>query len=179
MRIGIDLDSTLIIGRAIDFAAKDLGYEFKEEHNVDYGLSYFPEDMRQRVFEMFEDPKIMCDLVEPIEGSQETIKKWNAEGHDLILITARNLNIGKETIELVKRLYPEIKDINIIGMSISKEACFISKFLDVWIDDNPRDLIIAKKLGIRTIMISNKYTKYNQKLINDFETYKKVQDIIL
>ncbi len=178
LRIGLDLDNTLILSKTIDIASKKLGYKFKEESSTDYQLNCFPEDLRQKVFEMFENPEFMCDLVKPIKGTQELIKKW-AKKHDLILITARSLSIGRRTIELVNKLYPQIKDITIVGGNASKEEQFKLKFLDYWIDDNPRDVLIAKKLGINTIMVSNKFTKYNHNIRDNVEWVKVITEVKL
>lgn len=179
MRIGIDLDSTLIKLPVYDIVSEEFSQSVKEEDNKDWHLSVFPDQIRHRIFQLFTDPVAMCDSVEPIEGTQETIEKWSSEGHDISLITARDLSIGLKTIKMVNKFYPSIKDINLVGMGTNKESVFKIKFLDVWIDDNPVDLLSAKKLDIRTIMVSNKYTKYNHHIRNEVEWYKSVKDIVL
>lgn len=179
MRIGIDLDSTLIKLPVYDIVSQEFSQDVKEEDNKDWHLTVFPDQIRHRIYQLFADPVAMCEKVEPLKGANEKLLQWEKEGHDIILITARSLAIGRQTIKMVERFFPMIKDINLVGLGSSKESVFKSKFIDVWIDDNPYDIMMAKDLGIRTILISNKYTKYNHHIRDRVEWVKAVKDIVL
>lgn len=161
MKIGIDLDSTLVETHAAAVAAIELGYEIGNKDVTRWNHLNFPEDLRARIMQYFLDPEHMCTLAKPIEGSQETIKKWVNAGHEIILITARAEPIRKGTIEMVNRLYPEIKDINFVGMDQSKISVMLEKNVDCWIDDAPHGVLDSLSLNIDTYLISNNYTKYN------------------
>lgn len=180
MRIGIDLDSTLIKLPVYDIVSQEFSQDIKEEHNKDWHLTVFPDQIRHRIYQLFADPVAMCEKVEPLEGTYEKLVDWCLfENHDIILITARSLAIGRQTIKMVERFFPMIKDINLVGLGSSKEGVFKSKFIDVWIDDNPYDVIMARDLGIKTVLISNKYTKYNHHIRDRVEWVKAVKDIVL
>lgn len=179
MRIGIDLDTTLIKLPCIDIASEELGYKFKEQDNLDWNFSIFPENLRQRVYQMFSDPEIMCDKITPLEGSQNKIKEWKEAGHEIILITARVSEIRPKTIEMVNHFYPEIENINFVGFNESKLNLMLELELDIWTDDSATGVLDSLNLGIKTYMISNKYTKYNWHLRDRVEWFKAVKDISL
>lgn len=180
MIIGVDLDSTLITMTVCGKAAKELGYDYTDVDVIDWYQSNFPEDMKKKMFEMFLDPVIMSHNAEPIEGSQETIKRWTDNGHKIVLITARGEQLHESTIDLVARLYPEIKDVNFVNFNESKIDKMIEKGIELWVDDAPHGVIDAMSLHVPTIMVSNKYTKYNWKVKNHPRLkgiVKKIADI--
>lgn len=180
MRIGLDLDSTLIKLPVYDIVSQEFSQDIKEEHNKDWHLTVFPDQIRHRIYQLFADPVAMCEKVEPLDGAYQKLVQWSLdEEHDIILITARSLSIGRQTLDMVKKFFPMIKDVNIVGLGGSKESVFRSKFLDVWIDDNPYDVMLARDLKIETFMISNKYTKYNHHLRERVKWVKAVKDVIL
>lgn len=186
MNIGIDLDSTIIKMRAVELASKSLGYPFTDKNAVVWDHHNFPKDLREKIFALFEDTKIMCDDVQPIAGAQTKIKQWVEAGHNIILITARNPPLHEGTIQLIKKHFPEITDINFVGQTESKKNVMIDKKIDVWIDDAPHGIEDSLSLGIKTYLISNNYTKYNwdsRKLQVEYPTLlqvvKLVYDIIL
>lgn len=178
--IGVDLDSTLITMTVCGKAAKELGYDYTDVDVIDWYQSNFPDDMKRKMLEMFVDPVIMCDDVEPIEGSQETIKRWSEAGHHIALITARGPALHAPTVAMVNRLYPEIKDINFVNFNESKIDKIMDKGVEIWVDDAPHGVIDALSLHVPTIMVSNKYTKYNWKIKHHPRIHaivKKIQDI--
>jgi len=159
--IGFDLDSTLIETHAAEVAATALGYKIKDKDVTHWNHLNFPEDLRKRIMEYFVNPIFMCDQAKPIEGAQETIKRLTKAGHSIVLITARAEQIRERTIEMVKRLFPEITDINFVGMDQSKISVMLSKKIDFWVDDAPHGVLDSISVGINTILVSNNYTKYN------------------
>jgi len=175
--IGIDLDSTLIETHAAAVASEQLGYPYKNKDVTHWNHLNFPEDLRKKIMDHFLDPHHMCDQALPIEKSQQTIKQWSDAGHTIVLITARAEPIRAKTIEMVNRLYPEIKDINFVGMDQSKKDVMIEKEIDFWIDDAPHGIIDALSLGIDTYLVSNNYTKYNW-IVKDKPELKGVVKIV-
>ena len=179
-RIGIDLDSTLIMMTVAGRAANQLGYDFTGVDVIDWYQSNFPDDMKNLMLEMFKDPQIMCEESEPIEGSQDKIREWIEYGHEVILITARGKELEPRTIKMVNSLYPELTDINFVGFDESKIDTLIGKEVHIWIDDAPHGVIDAMSLHIPTILISNNFTKYNWKVKNHPRLHaivEKVADI--
>ena len=178
--IGVDLDSTLITMTVAGKAAKKLGYDYKDVDVIDWYQSNFPDDMKHMILSMFNDPVVMSEDVAPIEGSQETIKRWSEAGHRIVLITARGTALEPSTIKLVNQLYPEIEDINFVNFNESKIDTMIAKGIDVWIDDAPHGVIDGMSLHVPTIMVSNNYTKYNWKVRHHPRLHaivKKIADI--
>lgn len=178
--IGIDLDSTLINISVPTKAARQLGYDYTDKDVVDWDHKNFPDDMRARIFELYNDPKIMCEEAEPIKGSAQKIKEWTDRGYKIVIITARVAGIVKETIEMVNSMYPEIEDINFVNFNASKIDKFIDKKIDVWIDDASHGVIDAMSLHIPTVLISNKYTGYNWHVRNHPKLHhitKRVENI--
>lgn len=178
--IGVDLDSTLIKMTVCGKAAKMLGYDYKDVDVIDWYQSNFPDDMKHMILSMFNDPVIMSEDVEPIEGSQKKIKEWSESGHRIVLITARGTALEPSTVAMVNRLYPEIKELNFVNFNESKIDTMIANNIDVWVDDAPHGVIDAMSLHIPTIMVSNNYTKYNWKVRHHPKLraiVKKIDDI--
>jgi uncharacterized HAD superfamily protein len=173
--IGVDLDSTLIETHAASAASMELGYDgYKDQDVLHWNHLNFPEDLRKKIMEYFTNPTFMCDQAKPIEGAQETITRWSKAGHSIVLITARSEPLREKTIEMVKRLFPEISDINLVGMEQSKKSVMLSKKIDFWVDDAQSGVLDSMSLGISTIMVSNKYTKYNWPL----KTHQGLSDVV-
>ena len=175
--IGIDLDSTLIETNAALVASTELGYEYKNKDVTHWNHLNFPEDLRKKIMEYFVDPIYMCDKAKPIENSQEIINKWILAGHKIVLITARVESLKEKTIQMVNRLFPEIKHIHVVGMEQSKKSIMLSEKLDFWIDDAPHGVLDSMRLGIPTYLVSNNYTKYNW-IVKDNPGLKGVVKII-
>jgi hypothetical protein len=136
--------------------------------------------MKHLIIDMFNDPFVMCEDVEPIEGSQDTIRKWANAGHEVVLITARGPALEEPTRRMVSALYPEIRDVNFVNFNESKIDKLIEKNIDVWIDDAPHGVIDSMSLHIPTILVSNSYTKYNWKVRHHPRLHgivKKIADI--
>ena len=83
--IGIDLDTTLVMLNVVSRAANELGYTFDETDTHTWNQSQFPDDLRNRIFELFVDDEHMnsCD---PVPGSTDKIKEWSDAGHDIHII---------------------------------------------------------------------------------------------
>lgn len=178
--VGVDLDSTLIKMTVCGKAAKKLGYDYTDVDVIDWYQSNFPDDMKHMILDMFNDPFVMSEDCEPIEGSQEKIRQWTDAGIGIVLITARGEKLVPSTIEMINSLYPEITNINFVNFNESKIEKMIEKKLQVWVDDAPHGCIDAMSLRIPTFLISNNYTKYNWKIRNHprlCAIVKKIEDI--
>lgn len=171
--IGIDLDSTLIETNAAEIAAKDLGYAIGNKDVTRWNHLNFPEDLRAKIMEYFMDPAHMCDHAKPIEGSQSAITAWTNQGHTIVLITARAESLRDHTIQMVNRLFPEIKEVHVVGVDQSKKSVMLEKQIDFWVDDAPHGILDAISIGIPTYLISNNYTKYNWE-VKEHESLKGV-----
>jgi hypothetical protein len=175
--IGIDLDSTLIETHAAAVAAKELGYMIHNKDVTRWNHLNFPDDLRKKIMEYFLDPVHMCDEARPIERTQETIKRWTSAGHKIVLITARAEPIRIKTVEMVQRLFPEITDVNFVGMDQSKKSVMLDKKINFWVDDAPHGVLDSLSIDIKTILVSNAYTKYNWDVKTDTRLHEVVKII--
>lgn len=161
MIIGIDLDNTLINHhiQAEDLAAKNLGIKHYPKCN-DWNFSNFTEEHKIEIMRLFDDPFFMginCNV--PVEGSQEKLYEWSMMGHKIIIITARNKPIRKETKHLVDEFFPIVKRIRFVDIQKSKRHIMLDEKIDVWIDDAPHGVETSCQLGIETYLIYNEETK--------------------
>ena len=181
MNIGLDLDSTLIKLPCIELASKELGFDFDETHVEDWQFKkVFPEILRHRVFEMFADPKVMCDKVTPIDGTQNKIKEWCNKGHRLTIITSRIDSLQYKTVEMINKFYPEIEKVTFVGFNQSKKEALIENKIQLFVDDGPHNIEVAMEIpNLVCILLSNKYTRYNWYLRDKVNLVKAIKDIQL
>jgi 5'(3')-deoxyribonucleotidase len=158
--IGIDLDTTLVMLNVVTRASKELGYDYGETDTHTWNQRQFPDDLRERIFELFVDDDHM-NSVDPIPGSVDQIKKWSDDGHTIHVITARAAGIRDNTIKLVERYYPSVNGVHFVDHSQTKIPTMKSLSVDLWIDDAPHGVEESIEHGFETYLISNKYTKYN------------------
>jgi FMN phosphatase YigB (HAD superfamily) len=179
MIIGLDFDNTLVYSRrsAVKVAAKDLGIKVDFSAPRDYNFSGYPEVLRKRIYELFRSPEFSCDL-EIVHGAQEKLREWNRLGHRLVIITARDLPIREATDKFIRNNFEVVDEVHYVDMSSSKVDKFKELKIDVWIDDSPIDAPEAVKLGIKTCLISNSHTPYNNHLVGDRSIAIKVYDKI-
>ena len=164
LNIGVDLDSTLIEAHAVNNAAKKLGYNISQKDQLTWNKHEFPKDLQELILEYYALPAEMCHAAIPIEGAQAKIKDWSERGHNVILITARGENLKDETISMVNRLFPEIKEICFSGYNEPKASIMSDKKLDIWVDDAAHGIEEAIELGIDCYLVSNNNTKYNHSI---------------
>ncbi len=160
MKIGLDLDTTLVDLPVVDRISKELGLNYKDSDPHAWDFSPFPPQYLERAKQLFKDPSFMCELI-PYPGTKNKIKEWAKDGHELILITARSPLVHNGTRKMVNKHFPEIKTIDFVDTGESKKNLFIKYKLDRWIDDAPHEIIHALDLGIRTFMVCNEVTPYN------------------
>jgi deoxypyrimidine-specific 5' nucleotidase type C protein (NT5C) len=159
--IALDLDGVLCGLKVVDVASELLGFNHKEEHSTDWNMMCYPEELRLKIIQFFSDPVVMCDKVKIIPESQKKVKEWFDKGYDLHIITARVPEIRFKTLEMLDTHYPEIKKIHFVNFNESKKDKLREINPDLFIDDNPDNVLTSMELGINTLMVSNKFTKYN------------------
>ena len=179
MRIGLDLDNTILESKLFELTFKEFGKKYV--HPIDWPMSNFPKNIRDELWKRFNSTYYMChsDVVAPIKNSIKKLRDWKKEKHELIIITARNKEIRLETRKMINKLFPMITKIYFVSCGEKKENVLKRLKLDVWIDDNPTDVLSAIKLGIDTYLISNEKTKYNHDLrkrsdVKWFESIEKI-----
>ncbi len=176
MIIGCDLDGVLVGLKVVEFATN----KTKDESDVqDYAYSHFTEDIRQLIFSYFHDPVMMCEKIKVLDGVKETLDAWKSSGHTLFLITARAKPIREATLKMVERLFGGIfQDVRFVNIDENKTEVLKELGVDIFIDDAPHNVLAAYK-DIPTVMVSNKYTKYNHHLREQVKWVKVISDINL
>jgi hypothetical protein len=173
--IGFDLDNTLIHMSVMKRISSELNLRLPEQS--DWQFSEFPQNIRDRVFELFKDPAFMCEDVKPIWGSKAFLRRLGDMGHSLRMITARAKEVKTDTISLVREHFPQIETIQFVEPHETKREIMAENKLDFWIDDAPHEVINAIELGISTILVSNQNTRYNWKVKDDPRLLKVVSSV--
>jgi FMN phosphatase YigB (HAD superfamily) len=171
--IGVDLDGTLL--NIAEAEMKLLSNYNIYDYPTDWGFKDYPYEVRQLLYKMFKTPEIMCDL-DPFPGVTNKVNEWKSKGYDLIVITARDKEIEQETKKFVWELFQLPC---IVLNSHDKKQAFLDTGINCWIDDNPENVIIAKNMGILSILISNITTPYNWHVRNKVNWVEALTDIKL
>lgn len=175
--IFLDLDNVLVVSNFVDLASKEAGHDLKEEDITTWDFANFPENVRQLIFKYFNNPTVMCDTVKVVEGTVDWIKKYKSE-NDIYIITARNEQIAPDTLVMLDRIY-DLKNIKKVIFERDKVK-IMKDFNDVlFVDDSPHNIMSAQEAGIYSVMISNKYTKYNHYMRDKVRWEKVLTDIKL
>lgn len=165
MRIGIDLDDTILRNNVIEIASKAYGLDFSKRDVYDWEFSNFPKNVKDLIYLLYKEPSYMVDNAEFINGSIKKLKEWSMLGFEVYIVTNRPMEIRKATIEKFKNLLP-ITDIYFSNGS--KKEILKELNLDVWIDDAPHGILEAIELGIEKVyMVSNLETKYNWHILEN------------
>lgn len=186
LNIGLDIDQTMYNLDVIEKTSELLGLNYKStdvKHWVydKHRVNGFPKYFTDIVYAHFDDPNYMGNL-KLFDGVYDKLKQWKYDGHKLYVISARRPSVYIATVKMLKRdfNYPknpmtcksqwELERIcNDMFESIhfvehktdAKLNLFKELELDVWCDDNEKDIENACYMGIKTYAINNKYTQYN------------------
>jgi len=171
--IAIDLDDTIVENNAVEEISKRMGLNYTTEDVVTWGYDCFPEEVRTRIYKLYENKKYMSNL-KPMVGAQETITFLKKERHRLLCLTSRCLKIRRCTRNMVRRLFPEFED----TFFSSKLPFLIGNKVDYFIDDNPQYCQQAASSKIKTILLSNSRTPYNWNLKASARSYEGYLQVI-
>ena len=160
LNIAIDCDNVLFHNDIPEQVISDLNINADISKIYQWELDELGIAGKKECYRRFKDPSYMCSL-KPIWGNKQKIKEWHKQGHHLICVTSRDLKIYRETIDMIKLHYPEIKTIRMLGDY--DKTCGIYD-CDVVIDDSHHTVKQAMPLRrIKKIFfISNKNTPYNK-----------------
>jgi uncharacterized HAD superfamily protein len=165
LKIGIDLDQTLVELNITKSVIQDYHLSYFKYRNHDWRFTNFPKFITDEIEKRFHSPYWMCKRAKPFKGAYLKLREWKDKGNEIILITARDKEIREETKRFVRKNFPRIfNKIIFVNKGERKKNIFIKERIDIWIDDNPEDCKAAVDLGIKTYMISNEDTFYNHYL---------------
>jgi len=178
MRIAFDLDDCLV---DLDSEVEKIfiKYNMKKFAPINWYLSNYPEPIRSETFELFSDPKRMCNL-KPFPKAVEVIDKLKKLGHNVIVITARDLEYKEQTIEYVQNLF-NVKCF-VTEPNKSKLDILLSEKIETFIDDSPVHILEYQKAGINMIMVCNENSLYNHHMkehVITIENMNELYDLII
>lgn len=159
MVISIDLDHTtfddpLLTSLFKKYGIRDLG-------TVSWGLEGMPEELVQEARASWLDPKRMGNL-KLLPGALDKIKSWVGSGHEVNIVTARDLSIEAETVALVDReLGGLITNTLVVGPHTNKLPHLINLSTDCWVDDSAQQVQKCLQWGMNSILITNSNTPWN------------------
>lgn len=168
MKIGIDIDEVLANMNFVlnQYQYEVHGNEFTRESYKNFALHHSWNCTREeadKIFEDFMDSHQFSRMV-PIEGSVEATKKLVEDGHELVIVTARNLRIFDETIDWLDKHFPEL--FSNVHVSQSKKQPGKRKWeicrdenIDVMIDDGPHIITDCSRNGIKSIVMDGPWNR--------------------
>ena len=159
LRIGVDIDNTLIHIPVIEYINHKYGTDYKYSDFTEWGLSNFPKAIAEDVQRQFTNPDFMC-RARGYMWSYPTIRDWHAAGHKLYAVTRRHPCLIRDTKIQIEKEFPGMfEDFFFVSPSDSKARLLKKVDADIHIDDWDVDDSIFS--GIKTWLITNDYTHYN------------------
>lgn len=159
MRIGIDIDNTIVDTRKSVFKYKR---KSKFKHNKGYYLEWSKKEQEEFLKEYVEEIQKHAEVKEYAKEAIDLLKEM---GHDIVIITYRDNLLSnktkKNTMQYLKEhtiYYDEI----VFGAFNKGKVCK-EKHIDLLIDDSLENIKSAVQVGISVLvypMFYNKNTKY-------------------
>lgn len=194
MRILFDLDETLYVGDIVKVAVKQLIEEgnvsipYSGADAVDFNFSNFPENLRKKIFTLFQDPNIAALHKKPISGAYAFIYHLKMIlDYEIGILTARPVQLHEATRYCLWRDFPDI-EWNFIGFanqtnghkaSISKRELLQKYSPTHYFDDYLGFCEEAAEVDIENIfLIQNKHTGWNNGLIPKHDRIKPIKSIL-
>lgn len=184
MRIGIDIDDTI---SKTNEKLIEKAYIYDKEHVKGRG---FKDKDAYSFMEMFYWSVLDVDgfmktvrkgdfflTLEPMDGAAEVFKRLHDEGHILILITRRSDNLAtkmktKKWLKQKGFIYDKI-----YFKALQKADIGIKEQLDLFIDNDEKNIYEALDKGINSLLMSSKYTK-NVKKVKKVNNWEEIYNYI-
>lgn len=146
MRIAIDIDSTLH-DYWVQFAAaarKRFGVDLPYEHQVTWTVDRLrPEQLRACIRETHRDENVLAAV--PYPGAVETVRRWHAAGHFILITSHRALECNEATSRWLTQIdLPH----DLLHCSYDKISHCVEQGIDLLIDDSPVNLVDALAAGM-------------------------------
>lgn len=160
MNFIFDLDNTLFYNHIVDTQCALYSIPRSKNHS----LNDIPSHVQNKCFELFANVEVMCNL-QPFYNAVGMDKLLTDLGHDVYVVTARDDKLKDDTISMVKKHFPYVKDVVLVG-SFDKHNTYKDLNADVVVDDHAKHIYDAYHADVNTLfMISNYNTPYNHKEI--------------
>lgn len=188
MRIGIDLDGVVFDTESL-WAVNAEMYDIlnlkrdsvvnKYEPRVQEKYNWSEEEINN-----YFDKYVYIDDFDLVSGAKEVLKKLNADGHELIVISARGLRNKKSSdiaLDIINR-EGIIFDKYCFGISEKEKTCYEEK-IDIMIDDNYyncQKLVNEKIYTLYFHSLGRKHledSKYLKEVYNWGEIYRYISNM--
>lgn len=183
MRIGIDLDDTIasffeiFLNYAImyDKSLKKNVLSLTKQKDKEFSWNNFEKDNFYRLY--IDD---IAGSLFPLDGASNYISKLKEDGHEILVVSARNKKHYSRPYELTSAWLKKHKipfDQLHIGCENKMQLCLDYK-IDLFIDDNITTLNLIKDKGIPTILIETKLNKKQKTNHNRFVSWQEIYKAI-
>lgn len=139
LKVGIDFDGVLVdtVTQYLYWFNKITGESIKPNQLINYDTSKIVPEKFHYIAQQLWNEKFLYNNIQPITDSQRYTKMLTYNSQiEMYVITVSNSEIMNTKCKVIKRLYPWIKDENIILMTGYNKTLIN---VDVLIDDNPEN----------------------------------------
>jgi len=170
MKIGIDIDDTIsktnekLIERALEYDEKYVhGKGFKNKDAYSFMEMFYWSVLDVDGFMKTVRKSDFFLSLEAMDGAVEVLNKLHSDGHELILITRRNNSLAtklktKKWLKQKGFIYDKI-----YFEAMQKADIGVKEQLDLFIDNDVKNIYEAMDKGIDSLLMSSKYTEKEKK----------------
>lgn len=172
-----DFDETLVKGDIIEYVSNIMYSKslinkiYTGKDLIDFNLSGLPINLKNEVIKAFSDPECVS-IKKAIPEAYQFLCTLHTNKHDISILTARPQTVKNETIVTWIKEFPGInikhfifsnKDNDVkFGLDMPNKKEYLSNIMpDYYFDDSIEYCNMAAELKIKTYLISNKYTGWN------------------
>lgn len=172
LRIGLDFDDVLVATArcTIDIYNKQYGtsLSYSNWYNVNPALGWGVDTAQaasKRILSIHKS-EFFADIIEPIDGSQNSLRRLKDAGCSLFIITGRPESIRSHTIQTINKYFPSLFDESSVyftdhfeqdGKKLSKSDIVNELNLDYFVDDQVDHVNEIVKTKAKTILFGGDY----------------------
>jgi hypothetical protein len=161
IRIGVDVDNTLVHIPVIEYVNQKYGTDYKTGDMLDWEMTNFPANIREDVLRQFKNPDFMCRC-RGYYGAYGKLRDLHAAGVKLWAITRRDPCLINGTYSQIDMEFPGVfEDVFFVKPEQSKTLYLKHIRADILVDDY--DIEDAVRDGYKVWLITNEHTTYNHK----------------
>ena len=174
LTIGVDVDDTLVIlmPEVFRIVNEEFGLNLTVKDNTEWGLTNYSEEVRNRIFELFQDPYLYSRLP-MMDGAQEFITDLYNRGHRIVIVSATLFASMSARAMYVKNNFPEVKDDNIV-LTASKDLLE----LDILFDDKPANILDSNARVPVLVTQPWNHEIYGQVRADSIPEYTKIVELV-
>lgn len=163
MKIAIDIDDTLSKVDRLKYAeqyVRENGLKYNLVNPDAHKLIELYDWTKEEMFEFVNAGGIRIFTEAPLrKGARETIKKWKAAGHEIIILSARTAEWFGDPVAISRKWLDENQipyDEVVAGTWEKGEYC-LAHGIEILIEDNYEICKKAQELGVKAVMFVDKH----------------------